>query len=483
MSNGNFLINITDTTGNTRADYIVNNDNLTQFGDTLDTTIYDNYVSSYYSGDFIFVIKHNHNNNTYESIEIYGSDGLSLQTIQLPVETYSNNQFSFYGDNKFVCNLYNGGDINVEYLIIQYDGNTNVLNTMTHERGTNYQEANVYAQNKFYPNNGGCESFAINLFYLYTYDSIGFNVYYYDVIYMLSGDTDFRTYTFQDSGVPDKSICYGFTVSNSLSNICDNGDGFISTISLVESGAIFHSTSILKSDNPNVLERDSIGNGMVALISTDNNYTGGTLVHVLENGDLGDIVENIEFPGYYEYDFQSVGSIFQFLNYSGTSYHIDENSDLFQSGGSVTGDTVNTERPYIEFKSDFLRVGPISTFNYNTGEINLLSTTGYTNTVTLPITGETQITMGNDKFMLTYLDESGFTNINLYDFNFNLLNSIATEYTSWWDTRCSGNRFITIINENSQYIIYLVSELVITPVVLTDYNNSSTVNDFINWYD
>jgi hypothetical protein len=252
---------------------------------------------------------------------------------------------------------------------------------------------------------------------------------------------------------------------------------------LVESGATFHSTNISMSGNPRQLEGNSIGNGFVTLVSTDNNYTGGTLVHVLENGDLGDIIENIEFPGYYAYDFRNVGNIFQFLNYSGTSYHIDENSDLFQSGGAITGDTLDTYQPYIEFKSDFLRVGPISTFNYITGEINLLYPTGYTNTVTLPITGETQITMGNDKFMITYLDESGFTNINLYDFNFNLLNSIATEHTSWWNTQCSGNRFITIINENSQYIIYLVSESVITPVVLTDDNNYSAVNDYINWND
>jgi hypothetical protein len=483
MSNGNFLISITDTTGNTTANYIVNNDNLTQFGDTLDSTTYNCYVSSYYGGDFIFLFKHNYTNNTYENIEIYGSDGSSLQTIQLTGATYNDNNLSFYGDNKIVCCLMNSNNINVEYLIIQYDGNTNALNTMTHERGSNYQNLYINSRTNFYPNNGGAESFVINLYYLYTYNSIGYVFNYCDLIYMLSGDTDFRTYTFQDSGSPDKSMYNSFAVSNSLSNTCDNGDGFVSTISLVESGATFHSTNISMSGNPRQLEGDSIGNGYVTLVSTDNNYTGGTLVHVLENGDLSDIVENIEFPGTYSYNFRSVGSIFQFLNYSGTSYHIDETSDLFQSGGAITGDTLDIYQPNIEFKSDFLRVGPISTFNYTTGEINLLYPTGYTNTVTLPITGETQITMGSDKFMITYLDESGFTNINLYDFNFNLLNSIATEHTSWWSTQCSGNRFITIINENSQYIIYLVSESVITPVVLTDNNNDRAVNDYINWDD
>lgn len=483
MSNGNFLINITDTTGNTRANYIVNNDNLTQFGDTIDTTTYDNYVSSYYSGDFIVTLKHNYIDNTYESAEICGSDGSILQTILLTGVTYNNNNFQFYGDNKIVCVLSSNSDINIEYLIIQYDGNTNVLNTMTHERGSNYQNNNVYSNTKFYPNNGGCESFVINLSQIDYTNSLGYVVSYCDLIYMLSGDTDFRTYTFQDSGAPDKTIFYYFPNSNSLNNICDNGDGFVSTISLVPSGATFHSTNIPMSGYPNTLESDTIGNGMVVLISTDNNYTGGTLVHILENGDLGDMVENIEFPNPYQYNFQSVGNIFQFLNYSGNSYHIDGTSDLFQSGGAITGNTINTSRPYIQFKSDFLRVGPISTLNYQTGEFNLLSSTGYTNTVTLPMAIESEITIGSDKFMFTYLDESGFTNINLYDFNLNLLNSVTTEHTSWWSTSCSGNRFITIINDNSQYIIYLVSESVITPVVLTDYRNYRTVNDYINWND
>jgi hypothetical protein len=484
MSNDNFLISITDTTGNTLSNYIVNNENLIQFGDTLDTNTYNTYVSSYYSGDFIFTFKHNHTNNTLESVDIYGSDGSNLQNVQLTGSTYNNNNLSFYGDNKIVCVLSSNSDINVEYLIIHYDGNTNVLNTTTHERGSNYINHNIYSRTKLYPNNGGCESYLIEFFNVYSYTSIGYLVTYYDTIYMLSGDTDFRTYTFQDSGLPDKIIMYYLQSSNSLNTICVNGDDVVSTLSYVESGATFHSTNIPMSGSPNILSWDIVGNGTVTLISTDFSNTGGTLVHIVENGDLGGIVENIEFPGTYQYNFISVGNTFQFLNYSGTSYHIDEASDLFQSGGGITGDTINTNYPSPQFKSDFLSVGPISTFNYTTGEINLLFSTGYTNTVTLPITGETEVTMGSDKFMITYIDESGFTNINLYDFSFNLLNSVVTEHTTgWWSTMCSGDRFITIINDNSKYIIYLVSESVITSVVLTDYNNDSAVNDYINWND
>jgi len=89
--------------------------------------------------------------------------------------------------------------------------------------------------------------------------------------------------------------------------------------------------------------------------------------------------------------------------------------------------------------------------------------------------------VGSDKFMFTFLDMSGVTNINLYDFNYNLLNSIVTEHTSWWTTIASGDRFVTVVNEDNQYISYLVSESTITSTSLTNDNSYYSLNDFIWW--
>jgi hypothetical protein len=480
-SSNTYVVKIDNTTGNTESIYVLSGETLIQMGDSFSFDIYDVQPATYFSGNFIPVRTYNNDNSEFESLKIYGVDASLLQTVNLSGLTYNNYQYSFYGDNKYYIVFWNYADANVDYLIVHYDGNTDVLETMTHERGSNYESLGTDSDTRFYPNNGGCESFVI---YLYDADSsngIGTVVNYCDLIYMLSGDTELRTYVFQDSGSPDKTIDFNFSVSNELNTVCDNGDELVSTLSLVQSGATYNSLNIPMSGTPSTYNTDTVRDGSVFVIMEDDTNTIVSLSHVVGGGVLADVVSGITLTGSYQLDTRNVADLFQFTNYSGSTYHIDGTSNLFQSGGTISGDTLDTYDPENQFKSDFLRDGPILTFNYTTRESNILSSTGYTETFILPENGDYSFEVGSDKFMFTFLDMSGFTNINLYDFNYNLLNNVVTDHTSWWTTNACGDRFVTVVNEDNQYISYLVSESTITSTSLTDDNSYYTLNDFIWW--
>jgi len=484
-SSDTYVVSI--TTGDTETNYILSGETLTQLGDSFDNQDYSYSPATYFSGDFIPVREYNNNNGEFESLNIYGVDASLLQSVNLSGLGYNNYEYSFYGDNKYYIVFWNNGDVNVDYFIIHYDGNTDTLETMTHERGVNYQSINTNSDSRFFPNNGGCESFVISLYNSDTSNSFGNVVNYCDLIYMLSGDTELRTYVFQDSGSPDKTISLGFSVSNSLNTVCDNGDELVSTLSLVQSGATFNSLNIPMSGNPNVYNSYTIRNGSVFVIMEDDTNTNVSLSHVVEGGILADVVNGITLTGEYQLDYNGIADLFQFTNYSGSTYHIDGTSNLFQSGGTISGDTISTYTPNSQFKSDFLRDGPILTFNESTRESNILSSTGYTDTFILPenLGNDYSLQVGSDKFMFTFRDMNGFMNINLYDFNYNLLNSVVTEYSSWNTTAACGDRFVTVANDddNNLYVAYLVSESTITSTSLTDRSSSYRFNDYIWWDD
>ena len=480
-SSNTYVVKIDNTTGNTESIYVLSGETLIQMGDSFSSVTYDVQPATYFSGNFIPVRTYNNDNSEFESLKIYGVDASLLQTVNLSGLTYNDYQYSFYGDNKYYILFYNNGNSAVDYFIVHYDGNTDTLNTTTHDRGTNYESYDTFSDTRFFPNNGGCESFAITLYKYNTNNNIGTVVEYCDIIYMLSGDTNFRTYVFQDSGAADKTINLNFSRSNSLNTLCDNGDGIVSTLSLVQSGATYNSLNIPMSGNPSNWNQYTIRNGSVFITMEDSTNTIVTLSHVVEGGILADMINGIPLNGSYSLEVEGIADIFQFTNYSADTYHVDSTSDLFQSGGTLSGDTLLYFYPGNQFKQDFLTTGPILTFNTTTRESNILSSTGYTDTFILPEFTSVAIEVGSNKFMYTFIDMSGFTNINLYDFNYNLLNSIVTEYTSRWYSLSCGDRFVSIIDENNQYISYLVSESTITSTSLTNDNSYSTVNDFIYW--
>lgn len=337
------------------------------------------------------------------------------------------------------------------------------------------------SNSNFYPNNGGSEAFVINLYQDPSGNNLGSEVTYCDLIYMLSGDTDFSTYTFQNSGSADKTIQVWFQTNNLAQTLCDSGNGFVSTLVLTPTGATITPTNITLTNNGYAYNY-TVGDGFVSTIFRGF-YTGCTLTHTTNTGAIGNSISGITFN--VGYDVNVTGDVYQLTNYSGLTYYIDGTSNLFHTANTLTlsASSFNYTYPSSQFMDDFRRVGALLQFDPTTGNARMLSTTGLTSTHLLPLsTGSWSTTMGSDKFMYTYFNSSGNTTVELYDFNFNLLNSEVLPYTSWWTTDSCGERFITVVNENNRYYIYMVSENVITSTTLADNNSYRTPNDIVYYW-
>jgi len=479
--NGNIVLVVYDSNTTLATNYLINENNqFTEFS-SYDYTLYtNNWIFSYFDGDFISELKET--NSGYESLTFYNdTDGALLQGLDLTGDVYNDYNLRYYGDNKIGGIFFNDGDINVPYLIFQYDGNTNTLVSTGHARGTHYQNYNLFSNRNLFPNPGGSDSLFLKLYHIVDGNNLGYIVDYCDFIYMLSGDTSLTTYVFQDSGTGDKTIRYWPDISDIITNPCDNGDGFISNLVITSSGVTITPTDILTNDGGNVDTR-TVGNGFVSLIFTDNGHTGCTLVYINNSGEISDTISGIEFTSGNQYRSDSFGSLYQFTNYMGGDYFINEMSDMFQMGNTLTM-SGNTGIYYTQpkFRPDFILTGVIFNIDNNTRNCNILSSTGYTDTFTLPEYQYWDAVIGDDKFMFTFIDLSGNVNINLYDFNFNLLNSLVTEHTSFNSLEACGNSFVQIINENNKYYIYLVSESTISSSILTDDNDYYTFNDYVWW--
>ena len=495
MSNDNFSITISNTISGTEVSYIVNGSTLIPFNE-FNSSGYNQNIITYFSGSWIAETIYSVGNPTpesiyavgsdnYETLKFYdGTDGTLLQTLNLTGDTYTNYDITPYGDNKIGGLFYNSNDPLVDYLIFQYDGNTDTLITTTHA-WADYGNMNVMSRSNFYPNPGGSDALVIKLESSVGSNNVGEVVNYCDLIYMLSGDTDFTTYVFQDSGTGDKSIRYSMRVSDIVNGICDNGDGYVSSLVINSSGVTITSSGILTSDSGGIEVYD-VGNGVVNLFYTDNNLTGCTLTYINGEGVVSDTISGITFGMGGAFDADSAGGLFQFSNRLGDDYYITEMSDLFQTGNTlVNSGTTNVYYVQNKFRPDFLLPSLLLSVDYVTKEYNILSSTGYTQHFDLYEIGEFgssfNIAVGDDKFMYTFYDLSGNTNISLYDFNGNRLNRLVTSHTTFNSPQACGNNFVQRIDENGYNYIYLVSETEISPSILTDDNSYYTFNDYIWW--
>lgn len=484
MSNDKFVVRIENYTANTANDYIVDGAILTPFGDAYDLS-YESIVNNiYFDGNFIVIFSVNYITNEYLYLKIFdGNDGTILENIDLTsygaLDSYG---FSFYGKNKSVLLFWNSSDPNVDYVVFQYNGNTNVLNTTTHNRLNYSSYPTISSQNNIFPNDGGSEAFAIILYTNAGGNGIGNLVTYCDVLYMLSGDTTIQTLTFQNSGIADKTIRNYASTSNNIFIACDNGDEYASILSITNTGVTYHNTNLPMSGNPQISDIVSCGNGHVSSFFENNStYDVMTLIYITEEGVLGDLINGITLTGAFQRQSASVGDVYFFRTYSASTYYINSASTTFQTG-LLTGNTFNTYYPTAKFRPNFIIPGLLMNINYVTGECQILSSSGLTSIFTLPANTGFDVRLGDTKFIYTYSDDiSGLTNIHIYDFNFNLLFSSVTEFTSYWSVESCGDNFTVIINENNRYYIYLIKDTSIVSTSLSNNDNYYTYNDYVWW--
>jgi hypothetical protein len=458
---GNFILQLRKLDDTLKKNYL-----MTSSGgiliDEYDPTSIIKYYGLYNDGDFIYEYAWNELEGKYESLKFYdGSNATILESIVFSGDqTYNNFYSRFYGNNQFVIVFYNGSDNNVDYLIYHYDGNTRTLTTQTHNR-SNYQSITIQGETNFFPNEVGSDSVFI-LFYTQTgFDNrVGQEVSYLDIVYKLSGESWFYV----------SPYC-----GNNLFTICDNGDGNASVFSITQSGVIVD--PLTAKTDVNYFGFDYFGDVAVIRLET---ITPNTFLfyYVNSQGQVSDSIV-VDSSSWWNSD-ERYGNWWIFVNATNEGYYINE---------SVTGFTSipyyqNYDRGqnYYE-KNNFKRPSDIVFFNDITFESQVLTRTTISSVFTLPAhNGFYSIEVGKSRFMYTYLDQTtGLLNINLYDFEYNLVNSISTEQTGWNSTNAVKDRYYVQVDDGTNFIYYLVSDSEIEFVTTLNDYDFRQINDYIWW--
>jgi len=114
-----------------------------------------------------------------------------------------------------------------------------------------------------------------------------------------------------------------------------------------------------------------------------------------------------------------------------------------------------------------------------------LTKTEFISGTTIPVNGGNfYVKPGRNKFIYIYNQPTweGKMTIQLYDFNFNLITTINTEFDEWSDVYVIKDRFWVSFynNDTNQFVNYLVSDTNQPPIIIDDnYSYYTLIND---WY-
>lgn len=431
--------------------------------------------------DFIVVETQNQlDNYRYTKLEICDTSGTTLETVWLTGATYTSRSDEFLGTNKYCAVYYNGDENAVDYKIIHYNGDTETLTQTSHVRGANYTTINIQGDNDFWSNNSTINGgVAITLYNSIGYNSIGEEVSYCDIVYMLKNQTSFSTYV-----VADDTIVKVDT-SGQLSNIyrtpISTGD-FFEILTISSTGGTITTTSVPIS-GINSVNNDWLGDKTIYnILSNDANDIDSLLVNV--NGSVMDTLSRT-LSNSYNYSMNSIGQLGYlrlYLNGGDESYYVYSGSTGFTSTSTYD----DTRTPSTMYRDTFLDPEVMVLYseggNGNNG-FRVLTSTGITSQLQFPQTNGRYISLGETKFMLVHNDY--FTDavvISLYNFSGQLLNSYTTAYNGWNDTYGIGDRFVVVFNGNTGREYFLVSEEKITSVVLDNHDSERAPNDY-NWWN
>lgn len=437
------------------------------------------------SANFIVVETQNQADNyRYTNLQICSLTGGTLETISLTGDTYNNRNIEFHGTNKFTAVYYDGDDVDVDYKIIHHNRNTDTTIENTHVRGTSYNNITTFGRSDDWPSRDNTNYGGILMAFYNNigYNNIGTQTSFCDFVYMLDNQTSFSTYTFANDQT--KSFAsWGFQVSDIIKVLCDNGDGVVSLLTIMSGSTRTESMNIFLSGTTQI-NYNFLGNKTLVQIYS-NSYTDVAFKYVNAVGVVTDEL-NYSLSTQYGSNMYSMGEV----GYVRIQTANDGNLGFYVYGNNVDFNPTSYYDSYLQpdsYDSETKEL-PDVMFLWSEGGVNgrILSSTGVTSQFVIPEMYSYNSRMGKDKFMIVYIDpnDNNYVKINLYNFSGSLLNSTTTSYTGWQDQWGAKDRFVVKFNDNNNNnnIFYLISEDVITPVTIQNYDSNTEINDWI-WND
>jgi hypothetical protein len=489
-NNGSILIGLENNNTNQTSIIKLDQDGTETQILTFDNANYDYYISNAYTGDFSVFLLRDIDNNNIVNLSIYShKTNTFVQNVVLIDQNYNNWNYYHYDSNKHVILMFDGNDSDVDYKIIQYDGNTNTLINASHVKGTNYPNYNTYAES--FDAYGGIDSNPKNASILF-YNNDGQlgdfdELIYADFVTFIDGSNSADVYTFSDDE-SGKYISFNtIRVHEYVSAVIQNGDGNLSVLTL---NGDTNPTTILGAF-PSIYDENSINSestfGSNYFIGLNNVDTESHDLFIINNsGSIADSL--LDISGYY---YETSAN----LLYVGNNNSQDEGWYYNDSVNSFTsiGYYDSSEYPYYKTEDGY---APRHILLYNSDGIGgdnncrILGDTFVTDQITLPESNNTTHRVGKNNFLRMYERTSDSQLIiEVYDFTIQLVNSIVSEfnYNTADDLRSRyyGNRGIVWAqfsagqggNDQNSYQ-YLVTPETIIYSEKSMFNNNNDSNIF-----
>lgn len=233
--------------------------------------------------------------------------------------------------------------------------------------------------------------------------------------------------------------------------------------------------------SPNI---DSFGNKSCLISYAASNGSGMILKYF---GNTGGVIDELTVTGTTTYNINTyIGWNILGVKYDSVLYQINTTTDEIVTIGPWSGDHDYTSGQFYE-ASTSERQGDLVhiLFDTTTHGIRILKPTSCTSG-TLPSSSDYDLEAGKDSFMYVFEDQnSGNMQINLYDFNLTLLNSIVTDKTNFnFSSRGIKDRFVSRHNDdNGNYTWFMITDTYDSSIMTSSSSTSRVENDWVHWDD
>lgn len=461
------------TSGTTYTDRLVSN------GTIIDLNIYDSSIIEkryFMYNDGQFFVETTYNSSGYTQIKIYNTTGGTLQTIALPSDMYNAYEMSFYGNNKLWFILFNENN-DTEYLIYQYNHNTETITSTTHPK-INYPSFRVYSRQNSYVNYSTNDSFFIEL-YSFSGSNNGYGmagVLYMDILYVIGDETSFGNYVFENSGLVTKYIAEGNNMGNTYFNLCDVDDGNMSLLKIGINGGTITPFEQL-SNITNIYGITSFGSYFFIALSISGGikfYVTSESGVVISQSVIGDPTMRFDFNTVYISDGSTNG------------WYFNPTVGSFTEIGYYDNTYATSNNPY--WTLNYQSSGTMLLRNNSTRLTRILTQNSISDPFYTPATSTDLLVFpGKDKFLYVYTDINNFVNMTLYDFNGNIIQTLGTEYLygDIVDSIGVKDRYLVTIHDTiiGMNIIYFITPVSIQTTILDDSSYARLLNDYIWIYN
>lgn len=477
-SNNSFIIKIWNDSGEYKH-YLINKGSSTLL-DTFDNNLVYKWYLIYPFANYIIRFTQNIDGDTnLLSFEILELDGITVRrTIDLSGGHYNSWSYAYWSNNKFCLIFWDGDNTSEPYRIISYDGLTDTLNNLTFGNRDNYPQVVFSYNDKFGVNNNGSDSFFLLLYQSSGNEWYGFGMNRLKIFYMLSGQTTFSQYTFNDSGTPNKYLYPYGESGNNLFRYCSTGGTDFSVLSITQSGAQITQIALIGPSTAVGQDTSMFGDKYIQHVWKNDTYQELQLNLFNKFGQITDVLE-LTLGGAFDRDQAYRTGVYYITDFT-YGWWVNESTDTFQLTTSY-----NISYPDSYFSPDGYRPGILGLWKETGGNtyFRILKNDGLTSEWSLPSNnGSRNFRVGRTYFIYAYNDNVvNLFNWIFYDFEGNAVTSLTTDLTnpsfSVWSVK---DRYAIRVTDGDNYRYYGVWD---GGYVTSTTKNSewSLINDYIWW--